>query len=489
MDIPEEEIEQAIIWDLGLLKIRTSGKLQLIERQRTLSTADGFIDLFLKDNKRYYVVELKRDYIKNQKVVTEQVLRYRNSLCEELKVSPEKIVCIVASPQGCSDEVKRICKINRVIAKKLSEDRILSVLADRTKEHGTYEKQETIAKIILRRRQQYFGLDRDAPNLVNADIKSTWNWINNHEQDDQSKRRIAYLFREISSKAPIQAHQVHDENVTKDSYQLKSFEDEWFWLFYTILDKRSNASTFIKARRILEKDDLFLPQKIIEYAEKYGKPIAVDRITTLLEKNGFPLLHDFKLRKYAVATSIIDAADMISKYHYNFAEFYNYHINSNGNDLRLAYDAIRNELNSIYGVGPRMISQFIRGMVLKGNWNLPLTHDEFLEQGRFNVYFAGPARLSLVKDEKDYNQELGKLADDYLEGNRAVISHALWYVRKKYCGKAKHCNECPMAGHCSYYLKSNTIRLYKEKQDSIITWIPYAQEIVEPQVNLEPISQ
>jgi len=45
MDIPEEEIEQAIIWDLGLLKIRASGKLQLIERQRTLSTTDGFIDL------------------------------------------------------------------------------------------------------------------------------------------------------------------------------------------------------------------------------------------------------------------------------------------------------------------------------------------------------------------------------------------------------------------------------------------------------------
>ena len=50
MDIPEEEIEQAIIWDLSLLKIRTSGKLQLIERQRTLSTVDGFIDLLLKDN-------------------------------------------------------------------------------------------------------------------------------------------------------------------------------------------------------------------------------------------------------------------------------------------------------------------------------------------------------------------------------------------------------------------------------------------------------
>src|SRR5438105_4755117 len=125
MDIPEEEIEQAIIWDLGLLKIRAAGKLQLIERQRTLSTSDGFIDLFLKDNKRYYIVELKRDYIKNQKVVTEQALRYGNSLCEELNISAEKIVCIVASPQGFSDEVKRICKINRVIAKKLSEDRIL----------------------------------------------------------------------------------------------------------------------------------------------------------------------------------------------------------------------------------------------------------------------------------------------------------------------------------------------------------------------------
>src|SRR5437899_11551782 len=127
MDIPEEEIEQAIVWDLGLLKIRASGKLQLIERQRTLSTADGFIDLFLKDNKRYYVVELKRDYIKNQNVVTEQILRYRKSLCEELILSLEKIVCIVASPQGFSDDVKRIGKINHVDAKTLDEPSILSV--------------------------------------------------------------------------------------------------------------------------------------------------------------------------------------------------------------------------------------------------------------------------------------------------------------------------------------------------------------------------
>lgn len=180
---------------------------------------------------------------------------------------------------------------------------------------------------------------------------------------------------------------------------------------------------------------------------------------------------------------------MISKHHYDFEKFYNHHMNSNRNDLESAYNEIRNELSSIYGVGPRMVSQFIRGMVIKGDWNLPLVHDEFLEQGRFNVYFAGPARFSLIKNEKEYNQELGQLADDYLEGNRAIISHALWYVRKRYCGRAKHCNECPMAGYCSYYLKTNTIRLYNEQQDSIFSWIPFIEMESEPLFNIKPLSQ
>lgn len=111
-------------------------------------------------------------------------------------------------------------------------------------------------------------------------------------------------------------------------------------------------------------------------------------------------------------------------------------------------------MTSIYGVGPRITSQFIRGMVLKGPWKLPLTDDKLLEKCRFNVRFAGKARLGLIKSEESYYHDLGKFADEYLDGNRAIISHVLWYIRKKYCDQKILCEECKLAGYCNYFLRT-----------------------------------
>lgn len=485
MDIPEEEIEQAIIWDLSILKIRSFGKLELEQRQRPLITNNGFIDLLLRDEKFYYVVELKRDFIKNKTIVTEQVLKYRNALIEELNLQPNNIVCIIASTQGFTDEVLNTCKINGVKAKVLDEDHILEVLANKTKEFETPENKKTVGKIIFERRKPFFKLENRI-QVLKKEEESVKNWIDNRTHDEQAKIIMADLFKQISEKAPIEANQV--EEISNTNYQLKTFDDCWFWLFYTSLDKRSNAATFIRAKKILEKENMFLPNDILESVRK-GHQYTIEKITSLLMKGGFPLLHDFVLRKYAVATTIIDAAKLISKYEYSFENFFQYHFEINNGDLNKTFNSIREEIMEIHGVGPRMASQFIRGMVLKGNWKLPLTDDSLLEKSKYNIYFAGPARLSLIEKEKNYVSDLSDFAGKYLDGNKAIISHSLWYIRKKYCGKVKHCNICPMASFCSYYLKTNTIRLNREGQNSLFNWMSNYSEKESEAINIDPLSQ
>jgi len=93
-------------------------------------------------------------------------------------------------------------------------------------------------------------------------------------------------------------------------------------------------------------------------------------------------------------------------------------------------------------------------MVLKSSWNLPLTDDKLLEKCKFNIRFASKMRLGLIEDESSYYSDLGKFADEYLDGNRAIISHALWYIRKRYCDKKIMCDDCRLAGYCGYFLKT-----------------------------------
>jgi hypothetical protein len=190
-------------------------------------------------------------------------------------------------------------------------------------------------------------------------------------------------------------------------------------------------------------------------------------------EHGFPLIHDNSLGRFAIATAITDAAQMLHRYDYSFQQMYDTHITQANGDSQIAYASIWEEIrNSIHGVGPRMASQFIRGMVLKGPWRLPLTDNRFLETSKYNVFFAGPARLSLIGKEQDYSNSLAKFADSYLDGNRGIVSHVLWYTRKKFCSRAKRCGACPMAGYCSYYLKINSVRIAKDGQQTLGEWIP-----------------
>jgi hypothetical protein len=233
------------------------------------------------------------------------------------------------------------------------------------------------------------------------------------------------------------------------------------------MDRRSNAANFVKAKETLEKIDLFNPHKIIKLIKEKDEKTAINRIASILENSRFPLMRDSTMGDLAFPRSIVEAASFISKYDYDFGKLYMHHIEKSNGDPDVAYKTLRKELEeSIYGVGPRISSQFIRGMVLKGSWNLPLTDDKLLEKCKFNIRFASKMRLGLIEDETTYYSDLGRFADEYLDGNRAIISHALWYIRKRYCDKKIMCDDCRLAGYCGYFLK--TLHFEPAKED--LSW-------------------
>jgi hypothetical protein len=151
----------------------------------------------------------------------------------------------------------------------------------------------------------------------------------------------------------------------------------------------------------------------------------------------------------AFPKSIVDAAKFMSKYKYDFRRLHDYYLEQHNGDSRKAQDEMWKDLQQqIYGVGPRIASQIIRGLALKGSWNFPLDDNRFLEACRFNLWMAGQTRLGLIEKEDEYYQRLGEFADKFLSGNRGIIAHVLWYVRKRYCRRPPKCDKCELAKYC-----------------------------------------
>lgn len=255
-----------------------------------------------------------------------------------------------------------------------------------------------------------------------------------------TKTAVVKTLKEISLSAPIEAHEVFEETNGK----LNSNRDMWFWLFYSVLDRRSDASTFVLAKMILEKERLFSPFSAMQLIHGSGKERATREIARILRENGFSLLRDAVIGDLSQPRSIVEAAQFISKFDFKFSKLYDTYLEKNNGDLVQARNALWNDLRkNIYGVGDRIASQFIRGMVLKGPWKFPLNDNRFLEKCRFNVHTA--IKLGLISGADKYYEDLGAFADNYLNGDRGILAHVLWYLRKRYCPK---CFTCPLFDFC-----------------------------------------
>lgn len=287
---------------------------------------------------------------------------------------------------------------------------------------------------------------------------------------EKTKRRIADVFRDISWKAPIESHEVG----TKSNGKLDSNRKIWFWMFYSVLDRRSDASQFIKAREILEQKRLFSPLHIVRLIREVGKDEAIKKIARLLRRENFPLLKDHSIGDLSQPRSIVEAAQFISEHNFRFETLYGNYLKVSGGNRVLARNALWKDLkNKIYGVGERIASQFIRGMVLKGPWDFPLNDDKFLEKCKFNVKVA--MRLGLVTDANRYREQLGEFAEKHLYGNRGIIAHVLWYLRKNYCPK---CYDCPLFDFC-YVPKTTKAEVAVVREPKLQTPIAKNREWVE----------
>jgi len=412
MYIPEWEIEESIARNPGLLEI--SGRLEeleLIERQKYLKETGGYIDLLFKKGRTYVVVEIKSTLVDDESVVTDQLQRYRQGLSSELKIPESDIVGVLATPMGFSTDVKSLCDKLGVIARHLDQNELVNAIG-----------------------QPHFKRELSIEQLLEEGV-----------QGELAKSEIASLFKKISATAPIRAHEVG----TSSSGKLISDYDMWFWMFYSVMDRRANAATFVNAKKGLEEKRLFHPYEIVRLVTDKGEKKALGKIAGILEDHGFPLLNDRVMGKLSFPKSIVDAAQFMSHYEFSFDKLYHHYIDASQGNLSKARDSLWNDIkNKIYGAGPRIASQFIRGMVLKGPWYFPLEDDSFLEKCRFNVRFAGKTRLGLLEAEEKYYEQLGKFADDYLDGNRGIIAHVLWYIRKRYCNYPPKCDECPISSYC-----------------------------------------
>jgi hypothetical protein len=418
--IPEWEIEELLVCNPEFLGF-PSKELKLVERQKYLKKSGRYIDLLFKRDGGYLIVEIKSIFVKDKSVITDQLIPYSSELASELGICEDGIMRVLISPNGFSEDVEALCQEAGVITRTLDQNSLI----------------KGIRKLSLKNQHLY------KQNFARLKTESKPLRIN--VQETQVKTELAGLFLEISKRAPIQAHKVGIES----DRRLTTNRDMWFWLFYSVMDRRANAVTFVKAKDALDKKRIFAPYKIVGLVKTKGENPALRKIAKILEDAAFPLLNDRTMGKLSFPKSIVDAARFMSSYTYSFTHLYENYLEAHQNDMKEARDSLWQDLQKkIYGVGPRIASQIIRGMVLKGPWKFPLDDNRFLEKCRFNVWIAGKTRLGLITDENEYYEQMGKFADDFLDGNRGIVAHVLWYIRKRYCNRPPKCEDCKLSNYC-----------------------------------------
>ena len=466
--LPEWQLQEILEENPERLEVpgRFEG-LRLAAAQRYVAKIGGYADLVLKTRKPggLLVVELKANKITDLKPAY-QVLKYRDGLSAELHVAPRAIHCMVAAPGPVDEEIAQQYEslgigLNTVDLKGLTPLRS-------PKSTGLLAESDGIrAERISDRRRQTASIVGETMVSTPQSIRK---WISEGSHDERSLRDLANLLRWISATAPIFAHEVGSH-----SQELDSFERQWFWLFYSSIDRRGNAALFVRAKEHLESVDLFMPARLRDVYDQRGEREALRTLSTELRIAKLPLVIDLHYGRESLSKSIMDAARLVCRYNLSFGDMLN-DFRQDCGSKDLGHHVVGKLRDSVYGLGPRSAAQFVRGMVLKGPWRLPLTDGIFLEDTKYNALFAGPARLTVATEE--YRKEAKAFADRYLGGDKAILSHALWFIRKRYCDKVPQCSVCPAAGYCAFFRsrglkrkaspKSHSRSLAKGTQTSLI---------------------
>lgn len=440
--LPEWQIQESLAADPSQLEIpgRFEG-IRVQREQRYLPSIGRYIDLLCttKKPRGWLIVEIKAQSVTSREPI-DQALDYRSAFAKELRLSKADVGCMIAAPGHPTPDVEDLSKSEGVTLRDLD----LTALIDPgrgPKSPGFLVSWEARRFAISDRRKHTLETFEGSTSPSNRSVET---WLKQGNHDPEGLTELGRILRSLSESAPIFAHEVGGK-----STRLDTASSQWFWLFYSSLDRRGNAALFIRARRRLEREGLFDPRALCNLIAKRGESGARAVLTSLLQEAEVPLLVDLQHGRESLAQSIIDAARFVIENNGfdNMIRTWRDACAPSGEDLgRFAVRAVQ---RAVYGMGPRSAAQFVRGMALKGPWKMDLWSPAFLENTKYHGLFAGRARLSIANE--DYPKEGGAFADKYLDGNRGVLSHALWYVRKRYCDKAPLCGECPMAGYCAYF--------------------------------------
>ncbi len=461
--LPEWEMEWILVNNPALLDPGSEIlNLEVVAQQYDLPRSGGYVDILCRFPEGLLAVELKNEFVDDSSVITHQLNKYLADLLHYSNNS-EEVRCLLVSTHGFSRQVQELATARSVRLQTISVENLL----EQAWRLNTSADTLSSAKArLLQRRVGLKTLDK-AKELVcgrpdaryQRDVASIDHFISSGKHDAYGLRQLARGLKEVSRRAPIMAHKVFDED---DGNTLSGEEEKWFWFFYSVLDRRANAATFVKAKEALERCRLFLPQELVRLVETTSNADAVDRVFRILRDSEFPLAADSIRRDQAMPSSIVDAAMYLSRFEFSMDNMLEYFTQALSRSEDLADTIMAHLRKHVYGVGPRIAAQIVRGLCLKSGWKVTMSSPVHLEQCGFNETFAGPGRLGLVSSPQSYRRELKRFADSYLGGNCGVISHALWFIRKRFCLRPKRCDECPVAGFCNY-TRSMLLRSYDRK--------------------------
>jgi len=449
--LPEWQIQQSLFENPKPLEVPGVFEgIRVRKEQRFLPSIGRYIDLLCRTRLPggWLIVEIKAEPVTSDAPVR-QAMDYRHALAKEMSVDEKEIGCMVAAPGHPTPEPELFSRESGVVIRDLELGSLLSTgrKAGRHQLEVGWQSQQD----LLTHRRRHSLIIGGIPGEATPDKRSVQTWLRSARHDDCGKAELATVLRNLSEKAPLFAHEVGESPTPLDTP-----ERQWFWLFYSALDRRGNASLFVKGRNLLVAEGRFAPAAIVRLISESGEPAARREIASSLSRAGIPLVVDLHYGKESLGQSVLDAARFVveGQGFQTMIEAWRAEARASGEDLgRLAIQKVQ---KAVYGMGPRSSAQFVRGMALKGPWRLSLRDKAFLEDTKYNGLFAGPARLKIA--EEDFRAEATEYADRYLDGNKGMLSHALWYIRKRYCDKVPLCGECPAAGYCAYFRRTQGVR-------------------------------
>ena len=131
MHIPEWEVEELLKCNPALLGF-ASNDIELVERQKYLAKSGRYIDLLFKHGDSYLIVEIKSSIVNDKSVVVDQLLEYKRYFAEESGLPPDKIICVLVSPNGFTEELEEFCHKKGIMAITLDKNKLIDAVGDLT---------------------------------------------------------------------------------------------------------------------------------------------------------------------------------------------------------------------------------------------------------------------------------------------------------------------------------------------------------------------